>query len=616
MNAILWHAWREVRAQRSVLLAYLLLLLVGAPVAACLVPRQYVEDGSLVAVGVAFGYLFAALLLGTEALPGEAMRGTLGFLTRLPGGLARAYCGKVLVLGAALFCLPALGWVATSLARLLVIEGAWHDPVDAWRNPVADTVLGAGALAAWLFALAGFLTRGLLALPALALLFGPIVFTLRIGSGARHEYTLTEPWESLQIPLALAIGWLVFVHGRKFSRGLGRAAARALPALLVVLAPGWALAGYLHWCERTPDFARGLTIRSGSLSVDGRFAYLNTSAPSPLSRAQSFFPLQVNLVTGSWQLFGPPGHCFQVPAREQRGLPVASAHDWLWLTDGTSGEWTRTASATHAAEPSTEDLRRDLRTTTPIRLQDGRRAWFLERRLEVESADGGIATLPWDPRDIPHSAAGLGLRVYCGDRSPRLYDLGRAKLYRQHAFAHGCALVLETGWLVADLDRQRPVSWRLFDPETGHAEPVSALQDGDRVAARLDDGRVLLLRGQEPWAWHPQTRVLQPLRWPGNLAKSGVASPGKVVALGDCGAWPLRAPDGSRIFCLSGLLPGGGTWLAVLPPGGTSFGVAFQGAQIVGFPGAATALHVGTDCRSLWQIDLRTGLTRQVFPAP
>ena len=125
------HLAKEWREQRLLLAMCAAVLLVLPALAAWLLPDSGVARLPWFAIAVLVG----AVVLGTELVGGEARRGQLDFLARLPGAMRQTMRAKLCVLAGGILVLAGIGYVA---------EGGSPDGYDTtdpkyWeRKPLED----------------------------------------------------------------------------------------------------------------------------------------------------------------------------------------------------------------------------------------------------------------------------------------------------------------------------------------------------------------------------------------------------------------------------------------------------------------------------------------------
>jgi len=328
------HLWKEWRDHRAVILGIVALLPPVIFAALLLIPEGTV---ALPTAGAAIGLAAAAFALGADLIPGEVRRGTLMFLRRLPGGLGAVFAAKAILLVGALVLSTALGFGAASLA-----EKVAGRPAVALDWTYAPEALGA---ALWIFAVAMWLPRGELAVPATALCLGAFVLPMRLllewNPGLKLPASAMDVGRWALVPGALLVAWLSF-RGRRFGGAWG-SAWRGLAVTLALFTPAW---GYVadragDWRHFDPRDA-ACRLDWGLVGVGGRYAFLNARCGGPNHA------LVVDLETGSWRAVGTPGDRFEcLPGTWIGGQPVVahteestrdSRHVWQNYYDGATGE--------------------------------------------------------------------------------------------------------------------------------------------------------------------------------------------------------------------------------------------------------------------------------------
>ncbi len=295
------HLWKEWRDHRAVILGIAVLLPPVIFAALLLVPEGVV---ALPTAGAAAGLAIAAFALGADLVPGEVRRGTLMFLRRLPGGLGPVFAAKALMLVAALALSTALGFGAASLA-----EKVAGRPALALDWTYAPEAL---AVALWIFAVAMWLPRGELAVPATALCLGAFILPMHLilegNPGLKLKASAVDLGRFALVPGALLVAWLSF-RGRRFGAAWG-SAWRGLLVTLVLFTPAW---GYVanrarEWRHFDPADPQ-CRLCDGYLGAGARYAFLNGRSGGPNHA------ILMDLRTGDWRQVGDPRDEFRVHSR-------------------------------------------------------------------------------------------------------------------------------------------------------------------------------------------------------------------------------------------------------------------------------------------------------------
>jgi hypothetical protein len=331
---VITHLWKEWRDHRAVILGIVALLPPVIFAALLLIPEGVV---ALPTAGAAAGLAVVALALGADLVPGEVRRGTLMFLRRLPGGLGPVFLAKAVLLVVALLLSGALGFGAANLAQR--VAGRPALALDWTYAPEALAVV------LWIFAVAMWLPRGELAVPATALCLGAFVLPMRMllewNPGLKLPVDAMTLGRWTLVPAGLLVAWLSF-RGRRFGGAWG-SAWRGLLVTLVLFTPAW---GYVadrasDWRRFDPNDAQ-CRLWWGYVGTGGRYVFLNAFCGGP-SHA-----ILVDLQTGDWRAVGAPRDLFEVDAM----VPVApqpvvwhqeestreKGHVWRNYYDGATGE--------------------------------------------------------------------------------------------------------------------------------------------------------------------------------------------------------------------------------------------------------------------------------------
>lgn len=510
LGSYLWKEWRDHRAVLigMVLAVPLLLVVMGLSL-----PRKAFDyDGFAGVVALACLATFVVSLT-TDLVPGEARRGHLLFLERLPGGLGAAFRGKLLLFAAGATLFAAYGYLAGAITCRLV-AGAWP------AAPSPGTVTGIGAIAAlWTFAVSCALPRGALSVPAvaaLALLLGlPIFACWRIDPAGPESWWR---WESAALWGAggIVAAWAAFRR-----RGPLRAGRACLVVGAVCATPYWADAAYYAFCPEP-------LITDGYVGEGGRYAFLNRvrkareHVPRETYMSRALPPVIVDLRTGVAREVGSPQERFRARSTASyESTPQRYVALGLHVLDA------RTAQP---AQPTEQELRDARRAATPWRLPDGRRLWWFAKRLEAEAKDGGVEVVeePWEEWS---SLLGFGFE---GPRS--FYDLSRRRFYKRAELGlrgYTRFRIRPGRWVVLKKD-----TYELFDPDARTLAPVAGLMGGDHLGAMLDDSRLFVGRGTTVLLLDPETGAATPVALPHG---THVIDPGHGTH---------RTPDGRRVFRL------------------------------------------------------------------
>jgi len=367
----LWKEWRDHRG-----------LLVGGAVlvpVAVLGALLLIDEAVAPVVGAGLGLAAAALAFASDLVPGEARRGTLLFLRRLPRGLGPAFVAKAAVLVAAGAAYAALGFGAAALARRILGHPAAG--MDWTYAPEAC------ALGLWIFAVAMWLPRGELAVPAtlifLGLLLLPAYLILAANPGLEPSGSATGIFRWSLAPGALLVAWLSFVRGRRFGGAWG-SAWRGLFATVLLFTPAWGYVAHEAWEWRYFDLDDpACEIQWAFLGAGNRHVFLNASSHGPTRG------VILDVETGEWRVVGAPRDDFW-PVQGAGVYPVLALEDedmrddrgiWLHYYDGATGEEFKSGWS-HLRH---EEVERRLAAPVP---DDGTRLEVRGRRTLVLIRDG------------------------------------------------------------------------------------------------------------------------------------------------------------------------------------------------------------------------------------
>ncbi|HEX5137934.1 MAG TPA: hypothetical protein VFY93_13235 [Planctomycetota bacterium] len=327
------HLWKEWRDHRAVILGIAALLPPVLFAAMLLIPEDVV---ALPTAGAAAGLAAAAFALGADLVPGEIRRGTMLFLKRLPSGLGAVFAAKAVLLVGAIAASATLGYGIGSLAQKVAGR-----PAAALDWTYAPEAL---AVALWVFAVAMWLPRGELAVPATALCLGvfllPMHLLLEWNPGMKLPAAAMSVGRWALVPGALLVAWLSF-RGRRFGGPWG-SAWRGLLVTLVLFTPAWGYvanraAEWRRFDPRDPE----CRLEDGFVGVGGRYVFVNARCGGPNHA------ILVDLAEGSSIGIGAPRDEFRVPARGWLAtVPVVAhaeestrdrRHVWENYYDGATG---------------------------------------------------------------------------------------------------------------------------------------------------------------------------------------------------------------------------------------------------------------------------------------
>lgn len=527
MNLVLSWYWKEWRAQRGLLTAYLGLVFGCIALGLWLMPRHYwlAEEFGVHAVswfvlaGVIGVVAFATpgLVRGEFTAPGKDDQ----FIRRLPGALWPAWLGKGLFLLVMTLLLPLLG-LSFGLLYVALIGESW-DGFYSWQwtgdvdiNWPWQSVVCAGGLLTvpWVWAAGTWLPGGRLALGGAAsfvLLVGVLVFAVMRQSPGLDEVVDPFVWLWWLTPTGLIVAAVSFACGRRGGGPL-RSLRVGLMASAGALAPCGVLLGAAAWDYHHPDPGKLASIHVRALSPDGRFALARGSAHPGYMPA----PFRIDLETGAatqlagvWTSFVPaPTRPFsmwdsgvrsafrEVRADGDHFRDVATfdlATGQRWAAPSYDEATKRWLLPPELREKAMADSRRLL----GIRGPDKQDVWFEDGQLVVSAVDGTRTRRAW-PLTGGVLPAGHGFRQWGSDEQ---------RLFRWNGDPVSAA-AFDRGWLIGSQlvfqvqnSRQRgeALVWRQRDL-TGNETRVGAL-DGCLVFGLLDDERLLCARRSATGRW-------------------------------------------------------------------------------------------------------------------
>ena len=468
MSAFSLYYWKEWRDHRAIVIGFLVTMPVLLGLAGALLDRRtFLGRGTQFFI-VAASLLVAALAIGADLVPGEARRGKLGFLRRLPCDLHRAYLGKLAFLVSVYALFPAdscgVAWLVGRAVGYEATTGLALVDLPVWL------VSGGLAVVLWAFVVSCWLPRGALAVPAALLVLG--VFALPVVL-ARLRYPALDPhagtWFAVLALAAPVVGWWSFVRGRRFGRGIGASAWRGLLALTLLFVPAYGrtavdLHDLFHLDPRDGDF----TMEAGWLGEGSRYAFVNVAAHG------ATHAVVIDLQTGEWRRDGDIGDHFshpawrRVPHASRAKTPLPLVMRIVESQHGPMGYWCAYL---------------DGATAEPVKS-----GWSDMRLEEIEPRLQAMAPAP--PREFrARGPAGLGRYGHGPAGSVGVHDPFRGRAYFDLPSKQAHYVSVRPGlWLVRGRDDPR---YLLFDPDT---KTTSAVRGGVALTADftlLDDGRVL-----------------------------------------------------------------------------------------------------------------------------
>ncbi len=467
------YLWKEWRDHRAVVLGIAICVPLLLLIARFALPLNVVESEVFVHVA-AWGTLAIAILaLGSDLVPGEARRGRISFLARMPSDLGVAYSAKLFFLLSAIIVSTSYGFFSGAL-----VAGWPDDGMEFLGGPVLLVLYAAP----WIFAVSCWLPRGALALPATGLALALFVLPFYLAHLWFPTFSPTTGdivfWGAALGVGAFVVAWVSFTRGYRYGRGFLSAGWRGLAVTLLVFTPAYAYGGYrLHeWRTIDPasdDFRIVRFLRGPS----GETYFVNSRMNLRAGAQRPYHALVVNAEDASWRVEGTVDMAFE-PTEWigwAEGTPIVHIDDVSTVTrDEKNPEWAKM-------------WRTYYDTATGRRIKSG---W---------SNGAGPAVLGALAANVPgyrrgwrrQSMQGMGHYVY--ERSSgraRLEDPYRRKIYP--ALPGMRVLIREGRWLIRKYGRDK--RWSFYDPDTQEREET----DLTGVKGVLPDGRVVS-KGESRW---------------------------------------------------------------------------------------------------------------------
>ena len=276
MNVALNYCWKEWRAQRGMLIGYMLLMTACLCLGLFLAPRNlWLDPGFSARALTWFG---GAGVLGVLmfAVPNLVSREFVGkddqFVRRLPGALLPAFVGKLLFLLVVTATLPQLG-LLTGKLFVAAMGWGWHGWFS-WRLDQLEGVGVALLMIPWLWAVGLWLPGGRLALLGTVLLaLLVLVGVFAVERQAPKIFDGVAWWQAAwAVPVVgVAVAALSWCRGRR-GGGPARSARVGLIATAVALLPfaGWVTERAMRFHYPDANQLKKLTVFG--MSPDGRFA--------------------------------------------------------------------------------------------------------------------------------------------------------------------------------------------------------------------------------------------------------------------------------------------------------------------------------------------------------
>jgi len=490
--------WKEWRDQRVVLLGLLAGTLLLFGMAKAVLPDKVLESSSFRDIALFSCLGLAVLVFASDLVCGEERRGHLRLLRRTPSGLLPVFLAKTAWMAGAVACLGAWGWLAAGL-----VSGIYAS--FPWVRLCTGVAVAAGA---WGVAASCWLPRGALAVPAAGLVLGllalPVYLSYERYPGLKPPPRAVEAFVVLLAAAAIPVGWLSFVRGKRFERGLWAGAWRGLLATFLVFVPAYGFTAVevrnWHWVDPANE---RFTMTWGYLGPNHRYVYVN----SYMARAYGFDPenaqtpaggpnaaLVLDLETGAWREVGMPNDVF---------CPAGASSTMWWEVRPTvpvKVVGRRDAAASRLDDKGLRTKRAWMHYHDAATTEVVKSGWSDMRHPEVDAL--GPRARSYVPAGyelvLPR---GLGWSAWRGRKS-YFYDPLRHRTYEPFPDLRH-VLIRPGRWLA-----RRDDTWVLFDPDTQEASP--APDPPKRIDWLLDDGRAVT--GGE--VWDPETGARQTIdRW-------------------------------------------------------------------------------------------------------
>jgi len=309
MNLVLTYCWREWRAQRALLGAFVGLGLAALCLVFTLVPATCWQERGMRAFALAWFVVLGGGSVVAFAAP-QLVRSEFGskgdqFLRRMPGALRASFGGKLLFLLLATIALPLLG-LAVGQA-FLAMNGL--GPADVFRSDYAGEVsfdwpspvvwLGYGALLIpWVWAIGTWLPNGRMALG------GALVVWLVLGLLARGALHFSpglmpalryEPWIAFASVFGFVAAYVSWVVGRREGGAL-RSLRSGLMATSIGLLPPAFWLGERTYDYHHPDPECVARLDVTGISPDHRYVLVRLQSQASY---QYMLPFRIDLHDGT-----------------------------------------------------------------------------------------------------------------------------------------------------------------------------------------------------------------------------------------------------------------------------------------------------------------------------
>ena len=482
LSTYLWKEWREQRATLAVLAVA---LLVGITAVVAALPKSFASDPLVFQGSVAIALLATLMSTGSDLLARERSGTGLGFLERLPAGLATAFCAKLVFFALALAAAALYGALLATAAALIrsgelpsrLLEGA-----APW---ILAALIG---LSLWVFAVSAWMPASALTFPGTVLLLAALAWPAVLAVKGDSLFRPT-PDQGLAFALLCLSGapvsaWAAFVVGSRLGRPRRWAALGGLAVAALFFAPTWAWAARRYASLVNAPFE----IIAGWVGANGRFAFLDLTRPPPAgvdAAASGVWDrctaLVVDLEERSWRLAGElDASAFLSASGPRIHLPEVELSAPLRLLSDTDSPGAESAVVL-LDKQSARVLGPDESRAPPD--------------PQVSSRDFG---LEGDPEWYSIYPAGSGHRLSYADGKRRV------ELYRQgdgaEVFDAEDLPLGETGRALYDVRvrRGRWIArdvrhWVWVDPRTGECGRLEHIRKDEWLGPLLQDDRVVVV---------------------------------------------------------------------------------------------------------------------------
>lgn len=499
MNLFLTHLWKEWREIRFVLAFLASTTLVFAIAAVEATVRMQLPQLGLPATLGLIAAATGVLVMGGELLGKDLAAERRTPIRRLPGSLALPFAIRVGIYFTAIVVLGLLAGVSTD--RLLHWRTTTTLQLEIWPHAQFRMLFVIGAT--WTLAASCWVRQGMLAAPAALAMIVVLGLPLLVPIDGQEMAGYLTANDATRGAIALAIGglmaaWLAFRVGVQHG-SRSRTVAIGMTTLLVSWTPLYATAGYrVHRFATLDPNDADFQISNAFVSSDGRTLHVAAGRYPDRWPGHVF---AVDVATGAWRTLGTG---FLTPVALSNHAPGGASGVPLDLLFHTLVTGQRIVDASTGAElvadhdflasdpPAVLDrLRAERRRTTPIRLDDGRRAWFLADHMEIGQATGDdIEVRTLDPNERIHRPCARGYFYF--------QLIGQTASMHYRDIRGGWTLALEPGSAsntpisTGLLQRGRHGGYRIVGPDGPHDTDLPSRQDDVYLA--LDDDQLLVGR--------------------------------------------------------------------------------------------------------------------------